>query len=278
LIGAFNAAEAPALLAACEKCPPHLIDHYGGQDYFKWGPGDQQNLRLHRQVPPSFDHIGRPGEIVVTDDHVFRALKHPDLELLIDTDSGAATSLLLDEQYKAIARTLGAGGAVSAILTDQSFDADTVINGMCGLECLESQEKRGQLQPGTADRIRASISESGPLEPFGVMGAGLGIDEVGAFALVALSYDTADIATNAANQLEARIEIGNHPDIVGDGENQSFLDRISEFEVTTSGSIVLAKFRTPTPKELRDFTLFARSSNAGNAYLYNRFVLLITTE
>ena len=278
LIGAFDAEEAPVLLAACEKCPPHIIENYEGQDFFTWGPADRQNLRDHRQVPPSFDHLGRPGDIVVAADHVFRVLKHADLELLIDTDSGSAGSLLLDEQYRGVASALGDGGAVSAILTDQPFNVETVIQAMCGVECFKQQEERGQLMPGTVDRIRDSISKSGPLEPFNLIGVGLGIDDTGAFALVVLSYDTAEIASKALGQLQARIEVGRYPDIAGDGETESFEDRIPGVQALVEGSMVVAKFWPRSSKELRDFALFPMSSNDGNTYLHNKFVFLIVTE
>ncbi len=272
LLGEFNAADAPVLLAACEECPPHRIAEYEGQDYFTWDDPQAQSLR-NRQLPPAFDHIGRGGHIVVADEYVFRTHEVPDLEQLIDTESGSAGNLLTDDQYRTVARALGAGGAVSAVLTDQSFDVETVIQALGGEQSFEGQEERGQLEPGTTDRIRAAVSGSGPLEPFDLLGVGLGKDEMGAFALVALAYDNAGSAANAASQLIDRMEIGSYPDFAGNGEADAFLDRISEFEITSDGPIVLGKFRTPTPSDLTAFSMIRMS----NSLLFNNFGYLIAT-
>ena len=69
-----------------------------------------------------------------------------------------------------------------------------------------------------------------------------------------------------------------YPDISGNGDAESFLDRITEFDITSSGPIVLAKIRTPSRSELQGFSLFPMSSADGNTYLHNQFVFLIATE
>ena len=277
LTGQFDAKEAPDLLTACEECPPHSVATYDSQDYFTWGGGEFQSLR-NSQKPPSFDEFGRAGNIVVADEYVFRAVRVADLEALIDTESGAASNLLGDVQYRAIAQALGRSGAVSAVITDQPFDAETVIKAQGGEESFESMESRDILPVGTVDRIRDGIAASGPLKPFDLMAVGLGKDDIGAFALVILAYDDEETAVEAAIQLEERIENGSYPDLSGDGSNQSFLDRVLEFDIYGRDAMVIAQIRTPSPDELRDFNLFSIYPDEVTGYLYNRFVYLIATE
>ena len=273
VLGEFDASLAPDLLAACEECPPHRFASYQGQEYFTWDGPEAHSLR-NRELPPSFDRIGRGGHIVVADDYVFRTLEVPDLERLIDTASASAGNLSNDPQYRAVARLLAEEGAVSAVLTDQSFDVETVIQAIGGESAFEGQEESGQVAPGTVDRIRTAVAESGPLEPFEVLGVGLGRDEAGAFALVALGYADAETAADAASQLRERMEVGHYPDFKGDGEIDTFLDRISEFEITSVGPVTLGKFRTAEPSGLRAFSMGAFSSSL----LFNNFGYMIAFE
>lgn len=270
VLGQFDGALAIELMAACGECPPHRVASYEGQDYFTWDGPDAWSLR-NAQLPPSFDALGRAGHIVVSDEYVARSFEIPDLEEIIATASGSTGNLLSDGAYRAVARSLSAGGAVSALITDQSFDVETVILALGGEDVFENQEESGQLEPGTTDRIRAGVSESGPLEPFSVLGVGLGRDEAGAFALVGLAYADTETAAEAALQLRARMEVGKYPDLKGDGEADTFLERVSEFEITSAGDVVLGKFRTPEPSGLSAFSMGAFSSSL----LFNQFVYMI---
>ncbi len=117
--GRYDRELALQLLSECD-CPQPETASYGGYEYWIWGDGLQGDIML-RLAPPLFDHVGRGGYVLMTEDGLYRTLTNPLMEQLIDTLNGSVPSLSESTDHLFTIDVMAANNVTGISFHDGSF-------------------------------------------------------------------------------------------------------------------------------------------------------------
>jgi hypothetical protein len=178
---------------------------HGGVDFYTWGEDFAQDLSRNSPVHT----LGRGGRLAFSGGLLFWCFWTSGMTGMIDAAADAAPSLADRADYGAIAAALDAAGAYTAQFTDQTVE-------------------------GTDDRITV-------LAPFASFAAGGGVDGSEPFMVIVLANADEATATDNAERLVQRIEVGKTGGITG--EAQEWAQGIGTVETRAEGSLTVATLR-----------------------------------
>ena len=224
--GRFDAAGVEETLAGCGECEPHEEREYAGQRYLAWGDQWQMHLAL-REALPAFDHFGRGGLFVFTDEHVLRSNWAEDVEWMIDASWGD-NSLGERAEFAEVAAAADELGLFALVLTDATQ------GGVGAAELIESFRGHDRFD----DIEDAWTTDEGEiaLRPYSVWGAGSGVDDEGAFTAVILAHSSEEAAAENVGRLEERLATGSSV-----WREQTWSEMFSKVAVSSDGAVLTAK-------------------------------------
>jgi len=205
--GRFDAAGVEETLAGCGECQPHEVLEHAGQRYLAWGEEWQMHLGL-REALPAFDHFGRGGLFVFSDEHVLRAHWAEDVAWMIDASPGD-NSLGERAGFAEVAAAADGLGLFTLVLTDVT-------------------QQVGSVPDSPEDGVL--------LRSYSVWGAGNGVDDEGAFTAVILAHASEEAASENVGRLEERLATGSSV-----WRELAWSELFSRWEVSSDGAVLTAR-------------------------------------
>ena len=181
--GSFEPEETDRALWGCTECPEPLRQEHRGVPFYSWGEDMMVDVAA-RLTPPAFDQIGRGGRIAVQRGRVFRTVRTNDMEDLIDASEGKSRSLADVDEFERMAQAIETMGAYGAFLSDLPFG----------------------LSDTTVDLGFTPELNHVPLRPYKTFATGAGKDAEGAYMVLVLVHDDADLAGENKDRLQAIID------------------------------------------------------------------------
>ena len=173
---------------------------YKDYDILDWGGSSVDLDKVW--APPVFDNIGRGGFIAVKDDCIMRSIELEHIEQLIDVREGDILSLADNPDFTLVTDMLADMGARNIMFSDIVHSASAL--------------------PENAD-----IDHETLLDAFNVIGSGIGEDELGNYAGVALVFSDPQIAEMNIEKLEKQL--------ISEDKSQMPGKDIDEYEITAEG-------------------------------------------
>jgi hypothetical protein len=277
VIGGIRAGVAEGLLAACEECLPHEIGSYAGKEFFTWGKDGSLSLR-DRLAAPAHDQFGRGGRILVEEGYAVRSLYTDAMQDGIDVVSGETASILDDEDYVLAVRAMDESGVISMTVTSQPFKTSDIIEvfgdrGRLTFEGLDPDWSSGGYttlnwlrQPDDTHEAKVTrlFQMTAPLPAYRAVSTGMGSDDDGLFAVIALVFKDEKTAEVAADALNDRLSNGALPTFSFTGEEDEFVpwsDLITNFSVEVNARTAVVRLRPIDPVGIRQLTLVGGSSD-----------------
>ena len=215
--GRFDPQTADKVLMDCSDCPSPNLDEYRDVQFYSWGE-DYSTDHRRRFTPPAFDELGRGSRIAVLDSYVLRAFATPDMESLIDANSNKVDSLADVDEFRSLVDSMSRLGAYSMLLSDEVDHWK-----------LDEYE------------YAYEVRNMGPwLHPYEAYAVGIGRDDSGNYATLALFHTDDDSAEENVERLRRIIE--EESSVIG-GRPWSEIIDVDRSEVNADGRILLAKLR-----------------------------------
>lgn len=227
VLGLYDPEHTAAAFDRCENCVPHEIKTHSGVDYYSW-PGEITD----RRSPPLYGEGYIIRRLLVGDGVVVGAFDDQVMEAYIDTAQDAHPSLMDDEDFALLARGLGGLDAVSAFVTDASFDYDDVAADNIG------NRSGGSDKPMVlvTEELFEEIATSGPLlRPFRLLASGSGHDGTMNYTALAIVHDDAEAAAENVERLVGRVQHARRLNA------DPWADRIEAIDVGAVGRLLLAR-------------------------------------
>jgi hypothetical protein len=268
VIGGIRGGVAAELLAACQECVPHEVGSYAGKEFFTWDNDGSLSPRDRRFAAPAHDPFGRGGRILVEEGYAVRALYTDAMHDGIDVISGEAASILNDEDYVLAVRAMDEAGVISMTVTTQPFKASDIIEvfgdrGRLTFDGLDSEWRggggyfslNGVRQPDdTPEAIVTRLFQmTAPLPAYRVVSTGMGSDDDGLFAVIALVFKDEKTAEVGADALNDRLNNGALPTFTFTVEEDEFVqwsDLITNFSVEVNARTAIVRWRPVDPRDL----------------------------
>ena len=229
--GTFDPEATDRAINRCSECPPPDREEHRGMEFYSWGRDLAVSLR-DRGRPPAFDNLGRGGRIAVLDSFVFRTVETPGMRSLISTYLGMEESLGDDPDMSLAAREMDELELYSALIMGnvEWLSLEGVIENACA-EAAATQVD--------CDQLKARMEETGVLDEYEVLGAGVGMDGDGPFVSWIFVY---------LDEHEARRNVPVFEGIVSSGGSlnghRPWSELFSDAEVWSTGRVLIAKLRT----------------------------------
>lgn len=288
VIGGIRGGVAAELLAECEECVPHEVASYSGKEFFTWERGNRW-LR-NRLAAPAHDQFGRGGQILIEDGYAIRTLDTDAMHNGIDVISGETVSILDDEDYVLAVRAMDESGVISMTVTTQPFKTSDIIEvfgdrGRLTFDGLDSEWRGGGFttlnwlrQPdNTHEAIVTRLFEmTAPLPAYRAVSTGVGSDDEGLFAVIALVFKDEKTAEVGADSLNDRLSNGTLPTFSSPPEEHGLIpwsDSIANFSVEVNARTAVVRLRAIDPVSIRLLTL-AGGSSAGIGFGSNAMFLV----
>ena len=191
---------------------------------YSWGEVFRPDLARMLQ-PPAYDELGRGGRIAVLDALAFRTLAAEGMRSLIATYRDVRGSLANDPDLALDAGLLEGLEAYSAILLG---DAARFGPGCFGCDDVM--------------RLVLQAAAEHSLDEYSALGAGVGRDTDGFFAILVFVYANEEDASRNVAVVEERWNVG-----VAMVSNQPWTEHFPQGEVWNDGTALMAKLRTDVP-------------------------------
>ena len=244
IAGRYDPALAKRLLAECDCPQPDAVTSYGGYEFWSWGDGPRGDL-MRRNGPPVFDHVGRGGHVLMTEDGLYRTLTVPLMERLIDTLNGSAPSLAESAAHRFMMDVMGANSANGITVSGgDSFAREVAIpegEGVISQHGVSS----GPLYSVSRESNRANALLAPLLLPYELVAMGSGSIGPRLFHLVVIVNEDEQRAVENALRLADRIVNSNSGDGLPWALTYPFL------ELSVSGRHLVARLFGPGPDSLR---------------------------
>ena len=178
--GRFDPQRTEQAIQRCGDCPASATGEYRGVSYARGEDFADIDFDL-RNAAPAFDSLGRGGRLAVLDRYVLRTLWTQGLEDMVDASRGGR-SLATNPDFRAAAAALEELGNYTVWLSTRTQSVDHL--------------RDAYLDPhlGTGLDVAEFASPPGPgvvvLQPYAVLGLGVGADGDGPFLTVVLVHDT----------------------------------------------------------------------------------------
>ena len=228
--GTFDPEATDRAINRCSECPPPDREEHRGMEFYSWGRDLAASLP-DRMRPPAFDQLGRGGRIAVLDSFVFRTVETPGMRSLISTYLGMEESLGDDPDMSLAARKMDELELYSGLIMGnvEWLSLEGVLENACA-EAAATQTD--------CDQLKARMEETGVLDEYDVLGAGVGVDGDGPFVSWIFVY---------LDEREARRNVPVFERIVSSGASlhwhQPWSELFSDAEVWSTGRVLIAKLR-----------------------------------
>ena len=224
--GGFDPAATERALQSCDDCPAPAVQDRGGFRFYSWG-GDNEVGVAPRFSPPVFDHLGRGGQLAVSEEFVFRTFTTPGMEALIDAHSNAAGSLADAEEFVLLAQGLSQVRPHSVLLSGETFFLDRLVEMRLGAGATEDGRRE----------LASAMSAPQALRPYEAYAMGSGLDENGNYAALVLAHSESEYAEENVEILRRRIEEGTS------SAEQPWSEQVESAEISAEGRLLLARLR-----------------------------------
>jgi hypothetical protein len=202
------------------------VAEYDGMDIYAW---DGEMKMERRFKPPAFDNLGQGRTLAVQEHEILGAIEAVNVYEMIKAKSGEVNSTATNPRYKAIAECLEKAGASSVVISEMIM---SYLNVRITYKILNMTLGQDSIQ-----LFENADSEARLMGPYSAFAAGLGIDEKGLFVVLALNFDTVEMAENDVEVLKNRMAVSHN------SMNFLWKEEIDSSEVWVEGTNLCAKLR-----------------------------------
>jgi hypothetical protein len=193
-----------------------------GVDVYSW---DTEMNSERSQDPPVFDEIGRGRTLAVQPGDIFSSIQAKRVDQMVDASLGKVASLADNPRYQEMADKMETMSTMSAVMSIKVLKPDFWVIDNIGLDV------------NKIEFFDLAASYAPVMGPYTAFASGLGMDELGLFVNLVLTYDSPEMAKRDVGILEKRLAVGYN------SEATTWQEEIDSSEVWSDGPTLCAKLR-----------------------------------